>query len=126
MAGTSLIKTHHTWEDWAGMMLGIVIGLSPWFVGVQDQQGVMWNALIVGGLVVALSGLEMVDLRRWEETVTAICGLWLICSPFVLGYAGSALATWHLTLGTLVVLLAALELWQDWTLSDAELAQHGQ
>ena len=126
MAGIRLLKTHHTWEDWAGMILGVMIGLSPWFVGVQDNPGVVWNALIIGGLVVALSGLEMVDLRRWEETGTAILGLWLICSPFVLGYAGSPLATWHLTLGTLVILLAALELWQDWTLSDADLAEHGQ
>jgi O-antigen/teichoic acid export membrane protein len=126
MAGTSIFKTHHTWEDWIGMLLGIAIGLSPWFVGMQDQQGVMWNALIIGGLVVALSGLEMVDLRRWEETATAILGAWLICSPFILDYAGSTLATWHLVLGTLVVLLAALELWQDWRLSDADLARHGQ
>src|ERR687888_1384009 len=112
MAGIRLFKTHHTWEDWAGMVLGVMTGLSPWFVGAQDNPGVVWNALIIGGLVVALSGLEMVDLRRWEETGTAILGLWLICSPFVLGYADSMLATWHLTLGTLVVLLAALELWQ--------------
>jgi hypothetical protein len=28
-------------------------------------------------------------------------------------------------LGALVVLLAALELWQDWRLSDKDLAQHG-
>ena len=33
---------------------------------------------------------------------------------------------WHSSLGGLVVLLATLQLWQDWNLSDHDLAQHGQ
>jgi hypothetical protein len=32
---------------------------------------------------------------------------------------------WHFVLGAIVVLLAAVELWQDWRLSDQELARHG-
>ena len=33
---------------------------------------------------------------------------------------------WHFVLGAIIVLLATWELWQDWRLSDKELAQHGQ
>jgi hypothetical protein len=43
-------------------------------------------------------------------------------SPCQLG----AVHTWHFVLGALVALLAVVELWQDWNLSDKELAQHGQ
>jgi hypothetical protein len=32
---------------------------------------------------------------------------------------------WHFGLGAVVVLLAVLELWQDWNLSDEEFARHG-
>jgi hypothetical protein len=32
---------------------------------------------------------------------------------------------WHCVLGVLVVLLGALQLWQDWELSDQDLLRHG-
>jgi hypothetical protein len=33
---------------------------------------------------------------------------------------------YHSTLGSLVLLLAALQLWQDWDLSDQDMLKHGQ
>ena len=54
-------------------------------------------------------------------------GIWLIVSPFIFDYAGAdPLRSWHFVLGGLVAALAALELWQDWLLSDQELAEHGK
>jgi len=127
MAGIRLFKIHHTWEDWVGMALGVLIGLSPWLAEQQDSQVVMWNAVIVGALVIALSALELTGLRRWEEVSEIACGLWLIASPFTFGYAeAGALMYWHFVFGAVVVLLAALELWQDWKLSDMDLTAHGQ
>jgi hypothetical protein len=125
MAG--VFKIHHTWEDWVGMVLGVLIGLSPWLAGEQGDQAVMWNAVIVGALVIALAALELAGLQRWEEVGEIACGLWLIVAPFVFGYAGAGtLRFWHFVLGVLVAIVAAVELWQDWRLSDKELAQHGQ
>lgn len=127
MAGIRFFNVHRTWEDWLSIMLGVVIGFSPWLVGQQDNSAVMWNAVIVGGLVIVLAGLELVELQRWEEACEIICGLWLIASPFIFGYfEAGALKDWHFALGAAVVLLAVLELWQDWRLSDRELAQHRQ
>jgi SPW repeat-containing protein len=125
MAG--ILKVHRTWEDWVGMTLGVLIGLSPWLAAQQDHQLVMWNAVLVGALVIAISALELSGLQRWEEGLGVAAGLWLIVSPFALGYADAGmLMYWHLVLGAAVALLGAAELWQDWTLSDHELAQHGQ
>jgi hypothetical protein len=54
-------------------------------------------------------------------------GLWLIASPYALGYSSEGMLRFmHTSLGGIVVLLAALQLWQDWDLSDQEMAQHGQ
>jgi SPW repeat len=126
MAGIRFLNVHRTWEDWAGIVLGVVIGLSPWLAGHLDDQAIMWNAAIVGLLVLALAVFEFVNLHRSEEVGEVACGLWLIASPFVFGYAdGAALMYWHFVLGAIVVLLAAVELWQDWRLSDQELARHG-
>jgi hypothetical protein len=50
-----------------------------------------------------------------------------MASPFVLGYSGDdLLQAWHVALGAIVVLLGALQLWQDWRLSDQDLANHPQ
>lgn len=127
MAGIRFFGVHRTWEDWTGIALGVLIGLSPWFAGVQDFQAAAWNAVAVGVLVLVLSAFELVDLHRSEEVGEIALGLWLIASPFTFGYAdGGALMVWHFALGAVVALLAAVELWQDWSLSDKELARHGQ
>jgi hypothetical protein len=77
--------------------------------------------------VFGLAQLEYVSLQRWEETGEIALGLWLIASPFTFGYAeAGTLRYWHFMLGAIVALLGALELWQDWRLSDKELLQHGQ
>ncbi len=125
MAGIRLFNVHRTWEDWVGMLLGVLIGLSPWFAG-QTEQLPMLNAFAVGAVVLLLAEMELVDLHRWEETGEILCGLWLIASPFVLGYAETTLAIWHFGLGGIVVVLAGIELWQDWTLTDQQLVQHRQ
>ena len=123
----TFLKEHRTWEDWAGIGLGVLIGLTPWFAGETGNQVVVLNAMAVGLVVLALAGFEFVDLHRWEEVAEFVCGAWLIASPFAYGYAGAGqLRIWHFALGALVALLAALEFWQDWKLSAQELAKHGQ
>jgi SPW repeat len=127
MSGIRIFNVHRSWEDWVSMLIGVLIGFSPWLADQQHDQSVMWNAVLVGALVLGLAQLEYVSLQRWEETGEIALGLWLIASPFTFDYAEAGmLQYWHFTLGAIVALLAALELWQDWTLSDKELAQHGQ
>jgi O-antigen/teichoic acid export membrane protein len=127
MSGIRFLNIHRSWEDWAGMLLGVLIGFSPWLAGEPHDPAVMWNAFLVGVLVLGLAQLEYVSLQRWEEIGEIACGLWLMASPFVFGYADDgALRYWHFILGVVVALIAALELWQDWKLSEKELAQHGQ
>ncbi len=124
MSEIRLFNAHRSWEDWCGMGLGVLIGLSPWLAGVEDNPVVAWNAVLVGLIVIMLSGLELVDLHRWEETALVAFGMWLIASPFIFAYDG-ALAYWHYGLGAVVILLASLELWQDRHLSDDDLARYG-
>jgi SPW repeat-containing protein len=126
MAGIRFFNTHRTWEDWLGMALGLVILVSPWLVYPLRVELPMLNAIFFGGAILLLAESELVDLHRWEESLELLCGLWVIASPFMLGYSESYLAIWHWALGGIVALLAVVELWQDWTLSEQELVQHGQ
>jgi type IV secretory pathway TrbD component len=128
------LTTHRTWEDWCGMLLGVLIVLSPWFptpagheVVGAERSFVILNTLTVGILVFGLAQLEYVALQRWEEVAEGVVGLWLIASPYIFGYSDDGpLRFWHTSLGSLVVLLAALPLWQDWGLKDEDMLKHGQ
>lgn len=134
MSDFRFLRTHRTWEDWCGMLLGVLIALSPWFptqysreLVDADYSLVILNTFTIGMVVFGLAQLQYVALQRWEEVAEIVLGLWLIASPYILGYSGDGLLRfWHSSLGGLVVLLAALQLWQDWGLSDRDLAQHGQ
>ena len=120
------VHLHRRWQDWFGIALGALVVLSPWLAGQTDSQVVLWVTIAVGLWVMQFAGLQLVDLERSEEIGLIICGLWLIASPFALGYADAgSLMVWHFVLGAAVVVLAALELWQDWNRSDRELVRPG-
>lgn len=129
------LNKHRSWEDWFGMLLGLLIILSPWLTG-QANNGLganvdpgmpLLNAVCVGVLIFGFAQLEYIVLRRWEEACEVALGFWLIASPHIFGYAGGGtLRLWHTALGGIVILLGVLTLWQDWDLSDDELARHGQ
>ncbi len=127
-------RTHRTWEDWCGMLLGVMIVLSPWFpaetgheVVDAERSLVILNTVTIGLLVFGLAQLEYVALQRWEEVAAIVLGLWLIASPYIFGYSSDGLLRfYHSSFGGLVVLLAALQLWQDWDLNDQDLLKHGQ
>ncbi len=134
MSKFKFFNAHRKWEDWCGMLFGVLIVLSPW-LSAQTSRGlvnadlsfVILNSVTVGLLVFGLAWLEYVALQRWEEVCELLLGLWLIASPYVFGYFDDGLLRfWHSSLGGLVMVLAALQLCQDRDLSDQEMLKHGQ
>ena len=86
-ARMSWLKEHRTWEDWVGLGLGVLIVLSPWIATPSAGQGAPIIAVAIGFLVTLLAQLELVALRRWHEVAEVACGVALIASPVMLGYA---------------------------------------
>ncbi len=133
MSDRGFLDQHRTWEDQCGMALGVLIALTPWFPMQQGEvpeaigSVVILNTVMVGLVVFGLAQLEYVSLQRWEEVASIIAGLWLILSPYVLGYHGEGLLRfYHSAFGAMVVLLSTLQLWQDWELTDQDMLKHGQ
>ena len=93
-------------------VLGAFLFVSPWLVGFRDVQAASWNAWICGVAVLVFAVAAATELQEWEEWVNGALGLWTIAAPWVLGFAGTAVAMWtHVGVGLAVAILAAVELW---------------
>ncbi|TCD15369.1 SPW repeat domain-containing protein [Oricola cellulosilytica] len=108
----NFLATHRSWEDIASALLGVAVLLAPIAIDVTGSTLALTSAGVTGVLIIALAMLENVSWRRWEEVLEMLAGAWLIASPFVFGYGGVE-ASFHMLAGALVVLLGALEYWQD-------------
>ena len=62
-------------------------------------------------LVVAISIAAWIAFADWEEWAALALGLWLIASPWNLGFIFSAAMKIHIGVGLVLVYLAGLELW---------------
>jgi hypothetical protein len=111
----SFLRTHRTWEDWAGIALSITIILSPWMARQSSDPGVVLITALLGLILLTLAQYELVKPHRSVELVELACGVLVMALPVLLGYADSGqLRAWHFVLGGLVTSLALLELWQGW------------
>ena len=114
------LRTHHRWEDWLGVLLGLLIIISPWVMlpaemrSAEITQPFMLNALIAGIVIGFLAALELEALQPWEEWGNMALGLWVAASPWIFDYSQmTSLMVSHVVLGLVVTALAAIERWQD-------------
>src|ERR1700682_1632879 len=134
MSDFRFFSTHRTWEDWCGMLLGVLIVLSPWFptqagheVVDAERSFVILNTITIGILVFGLAQRDYGGLPRWEEVAAVALALWLIASPYIFGYSGDGLlGFYHSSFGGLVVLLAALQLWQGRERDGGGVVKYGE
>ncbi|MFQ5754470.1 MAG: SPW repeat protein [Acidiferrobacterales bacterium] len=92
------------WQDLVTLVLGVWLFLSPFILQYADAAGMAaWNAYILSIGVVVFAGAALAKPQVWEEWVNLVLGLWLIISPFVLGFYDQTMAAWnHIIVGLLV------------------------
>ncbi len=107
------LKAHRSWEDWIIFSLGATLIVSPAFDPRHTSLALL-NAIVIGFLVLCLALSELSLMERWDERATLMFGVWMIVSPFMLGYfQDGSLWYWHTALGAGLAIMAALELWQE-------------
>lgn len=95
------------WEDWAGIAVGAWMLASPWVLGYSDHAGASMNALLVGTALVITELLNLDRHEALEEWLDIIAGLWLLVSPFVVGFAAATAAAVNAAaVGALAIVLA--------------------
>jgi hypothetical protein len=96
--------------DVANLILGGILFVSPWIFGFASGAESQ-NAYIMGIVIAVLAIGALAAFAVWEEWLNLIAGLWVLVSPWVLGFQGTTAMTVHVIIGILVALLAAIELW---------------
>lgn len=114
MAEWNLRSTRREWDDWLGIILGIVIALALWIVEETSNSAAIANAAIAGVLVMVLAEADLVNFRRWIEFCQLFLGIWVAASPFFLGYADSGfLRVLHILAGLAIAAFSILQLRHD-------------
>ena len=75
------------WQDPVSAVLGACLVLSSWAIGFYGDTVATANAVIIGLALVATSLGAILFPRAWEEWTEAVLGLWLIASPWALGFS---------------------------------------
>lgn len=105
----------NTWQDWCILMAGLWLIASPQQLGFSLDHYASGNACGVGGLLVVYNIMiagRLVD--EGQEMVDLILGIWLIFSPYALGFSWSGPASKNtIAIGTVVVLLSSVGLYRS-------------
>lgn len=96
-----------TWQDGINVLLGLWLIASPWMLGFMDARAASWNSWIAGSIVTVAALAALLTFHSWEEWVNMALGVWLIVSPWVLGFSHLQNALWNaIVVGLLVGLMA--------------------
>ena len=102
--------TNAKYCDVANLVLGAILFVSPWLFAF-DAGPPSQNAIISGIVIAALSIAALTNFAIWEEWLNLIVGLWVLVSPWLLGFQGTTAMSAHVIIGLIVAVLAAVELW---------------
>jgi hypothetical protein len=96
--------------DLYNLLLGALLFLSPWlFAFAHDAASA--DAWLGGAVIAVVSLAALFVYAEWEEWIALAAGLWLMLSPFVLGFAHTTAMHVVVGIGFVVTFLAALDLW---------------
>ena len=102
------MKQMKHWQDPVNALLGSWLVLSPWVVGYAQDRVALTNAVAVGALLAAGAIGAIVLPTAWEEWTEVALGIWLMASPWALGFTGHMAATQNALFCGLAVTVLAL------------------
>lgn len=98
--------------SWLVAVAGLWEFLSPFILGYSTATVALWNAVIVGIVLVVLAGWAALspDNRtdRNLEWINVVIGAWLLVSPFILAFSAISVALWNSIIVGLVVIVLAV------------------
>jgi hypothetical protein len=96
--------------DLYNLLLAVVLLSSPWLFTLTNPAGKI-DLWVSGAALAAISLVAILAYVNWEAWANLLLGLWLVASPWILGFSHTRAMHFSIGLGVVVAFLAALELW---------------
>lgn len=98
--------------SWLVALVGLWTIVSPYILGYSALSTPTWHAYILGIVLIILGIVtavwENVKYDRTLDWITAVVGLWLVVSPFVLAFSTETAAMWNNIIAGVVVIVLAV------------------
>jgi hypothetical protein len=96
--------------DLYNLLLAVALLAAPWLFTLTNSVGRL-DLWVSGAAIATVSLAALLAFARWEEWANLLLGLWLIASPWLLGFAHTRAMHFSIAIGCVVAFLALLELW---------------
>ena len=96
--------------DVYNLVLGLFLVLSPWLFAYVRRTA-STDIWVSGALIILVSIAAIIAFSQWDEWINLGLGIWLIVSPWVLGFTHTKAMHVSIAVGVAVAYLALLELW---------------
>ena len=103
------------WASAGNVAAGVWLILAPFVLNFEGADTAQWNHIIVGAAVLVLAAIRAFDPDEREvlSWMNVVLGLWMIVSPFLLGYANvNDAQTNSLITGVIILALAAFSAYE--------------
>lgn len=116
--------------DIYNLVLALVLFAAPWFLSLTKTATEV-DLWISGAAIAVISLGAIAAFTRWDEWANLFLGLWLIVSPWLLGFTHTRAMHFSIGIGAVVAFMAGLELLltsntEDEDKSATPPATHGQ
>lgn len=96
--------------DLYNLLLAALLFVSPWLFRLTNSAGRI-DLWATAAMIALLSLAALIAYENWEEWANLLLGLWLIASPWLLGFAHTRAMHLGLGMGIVIAFLALLDLW---------------
>jgi len=96
--------------DLYNLVFATALFAMPWFFARASETAVV-DLRVSGAAIAILSLAAIFAFSNWKEWANLLLGIWLIASPWLLGFAHTRAMHYSIGVGAAVAYLAALELW---------------
>lgn len=102
-------------QDGITLVAGVVLIAAPFVLAITPPEGMGLALLIAnfvasGAAAVILGAAALFYFRKWEEWLDIALGVWLVASPWMLGFTYSQSAMW--TAIACGIVIAAMGIWR--------------
>jgi len=102
-------------QDGITLVAGVALVAAPFILAINPPDGtglalLMTNFVASGAAAIILGAAALFYFRKWEEWLDIALGVWLVASPWVLGFTYAQSAMW--TAIACGIVIAAMGIWR--------------